>query len=98
MTPHPGDGGDAYVWKPNPKGQFSLKSAYSMLAALHVIRGCPKAARVWNLLVNPRLIGRFYSMNLLDWVLSNLRDKWGLQQDNQWKDILGANLEWIYAL
>lgn len=44
---------------------------------LHCLRDCPLAESVWCWFVKDSLKSKYFSLNIVDWVYSNLHDDWG---------------------
>lgn len=55
--------------------------------SLHVLRDCPLAVSVWNVLVNATARGRFFFDDLQGWIDFNMSGCLGWDQNSDWSVI-----------
>ncbi|MBA0805714.1 hypothetical protein Gohar_005206 [Gossypium harknessii] len=59
-------------------------------SCLHVIQDCPKVKEVWNQLIPSRILDRFFTYSLENWLSTNLVNKLDVTfQDVDWLSLFG---------
>ncbi|KAH9792364.1 putative ribonuclease H protein [Citrus sinensis] len=59
---------------------------------LHVLRDCPSAKHVWSSLIPHGINHQFFSLNLRDWMLYNLRNLWKYDGMFDWPCLFGVTV------
>ncbi|XP_019199802.1 PREDICTED: uncharacterized protein LOC109193400 [Ipomoea nil] len=88
---------DEWGWKLDPRGRFSVKSAYSKREDLnHLFRECKAARPIWEDSLHWRLREKLRTVDWTEWFTVNLRGdaKDGFADD--WPEIFYIRLWWIW--
>lgn len=59
-------------------------------STIHALRDCDQAREVWDRLVPPQLVDRFYSTTLRDWLEDNLGFRRGSGRNAKWPEIMST--------
>lgn len=57
---------------------------------LHIFRDCKYARQLWLSLLNPNNIFQFFTVQLCDWMVLNLKNKIGQEMDSDWVLVWGV--------